>query len=75
MDLEAISDFHYMKTITPLKKKVSNPFNFRSASMVTTFVCSAGSRTQFIWKFMKKANQINAGVKQAELEYPLLEKM
>ena len=64
--------FHHLENI---KKKVSNPFNFSGAPMVTTFVRSAGSRTQGVGKFLEKASQIDAGVRPAELKHPSLKKM
>ena len=76
-DLEAILDFQLRKTLKPLldfkkiKQKVSLPFNFWGTPIVTTFVCSAGSRTQFL----EKASQTDTGVRLAELEHPFLKKM
>ena len=75
MDLEAISDFLLRTTLKLLidrekiKKKVFNPFNFRCAPMVTTFIRSGGSRTQNMWKFLEKASQTDAGVRLLELEH------
>ena len=42
---------------------------------MTTFVRSAGSQTQGVWKFLEKASQTDAGVSLAELEHPSLKKM
>ena len=42
--------------------------------MVTTFVCSVGSQTQGMWKFVDKAGQTDAGVRLTELEHPSLKK-
>ena len=74
-------DVQLRKTLKPLldlekieNKKVYNPFNFRGAPMVTTFVRLAGSRNQGVWKFLEKANQTDAGVCLAELEHPSLKK-
>ena len=58
-----------------LFKKVTTLLNFRGASMVTTFVRSAGSRTQGVWKFLEKARQIDAGVRLAKLKHLSLRKM
>ena len=43
--------------------------------MVTTFVHSAGSRTQGVWKFLEKSSQSDAGVRLAESELPSMKKM
>ena len=43
--------------------------------MVSTFVCSAGSRNQEVWKFLEKVSQTDAGVRLAELEHSSLKKM
>ena len=77
--LGAISDVQLWKTLKPLldiekikKKKVSNLFNFRGAPMVTTFVRSASTRTQGVWKFLKKSSQTDIGVGRAELVHSYL---
>ena len=57
-----------------IKKKVSNPFNFRGTHIVTTFICSADSRTQGVWRYLEKASQTDAGVRLVELEQPSLKK-
>ena len=53
------------------KKNVANPLNFRSAPMVTTFVCSVGSRTQFL----DEASQPDVGMRLAGLQHSSLKKM
>ena len=59
VELEAVGDFQLQKALKSLLSldkvkdlKVSNPANFRSAAMVTTFVRSAGDRTKGVWKFL-----------------------
>ena len=76
-----ISDFQIRRSLKPLmglekiqKKKVSNPLNFRSAPIVTTFVRSVGDRTQSVWNFLEAACHTDAGVRLAELEHPSLKK-
>ena len=56
------------------KKKISNPLNFKSAAMVTTFIRSAGDRTKGVWQFLDTARQTDAGVKLAELEHSSLKR-
>ena len=56
------------------KKKVNNPLNFKSAAMVTTFICAAGDRTKGVWKFLDTVRQTDTGVKQAELEHSSLKR-
>ena len=56
------------------KKKVNNPFNFKSAAMVTTFIRSAGDRTKGVWKFLDTVCQTDTGVKLAELEHSSLKR-
>ena len=80
--VEANLDYPVKKVLKPLiyLKKVNdlpftNPLNFRGASVVTTFVCTAGRRTQGVWQFLYKASQANVGVKLAEIEHPSLKKM
>ena len=40
--------------------------------MVTTFVCSAGSRTKAVWNFLEKASRVD--IKLAEFEHLFLKK-
>ena len=49
-----------------------NPFNFRGAPMVTTFICSAGCHTQEVWKFLEKVSHTDVGMSQVVLEHPFL---
>ena len=81
VELEAVGDFQLRKALKPLLSlekiqnlNVSNPFNFRSAAMVTTFVRSAGDRTKGVWKFLSTACQTDTGIKLAELEHSSLKK-
>ena len=80
--LEAIADFQLRKKLKPLidlemidNKLIRNPFNFRGAPMVTTFVRSVSCRTRGVWDFLNQANQTDAGIRLAELEHPSVKKM
>ena len=80
-ELEAVGDFQLRKALKPLLSlekvknlNVSNPANFRSAAMVTTFVRSAGDRTKGVWKFLSTVCQTDTGIKLAELEHSSLKK-
>ena len=80
-ELEAVGDFQLRKALKPLAAlekikdlKVSNPANFRSAAMVTTFVRSAGDRTKGVWKYLSTVCQTDTGIKLAELEHSSLKK-
>ena len=80
-ELEAVGDFQLRKALKPLASlekienlKVSNPTNFRSAAMVTTFVRSAGDRTKGVWKFLSTVCQTDTGIKLVELEHSSLKK-
>ena len=80
-ELEAVGDFQLRKALKPLARlekihdlKVSNPTNFRSAAMVTTFVRSAGDRTKGVWKYLSTVCQTDTGIKLAELEHSSLKK-
>ena len=82
VELEAVSDFQLRKALKQLLNldkvqnlNVSNPANFRSAAMVTTFVRSAGDRTKGVWKFLSTVCQTDTGMKLAELEHSSLKKM
>ena len=55
------------------KRKVANPYLFRGAPMVTTFVYSTGIRMKAVWNVLEKASQ--ADIRLAELEHPSLKKM
>ena len=79
VELEAVGDFQLQKALKPLLSlekiknlNVSNPMNFRSAAMVTTFVRSAGDRTKGVWKFLSTVCQTDTGIKLAELEHSSL---
>ena len=81
VELEAVGDFQLRKALKPLLSlekikglNVSNPANFRSAAMVTTFVRSAGDRTKGVWKFLSTVCQTDTGIKLAELEHSSLKK-
>ena len=80
-ELEAVGDFQLRKALKPLARlekindlKISNPANFRSAAMVTTFVRSAGDRTKGVWKYLSTVCQTDTGMKLAELEHSSLKK-
>ena len=80
-ELEAVGDFQLRKALKPLASlekindlKISNPVNFRSAAMVTTFVRSAGDRTKGVWKFLSTVCQTDTAIKLAELEHSSLKK-
>ena len=80
-ELEAVGDFQLRKALKPLARlekindlKISNPANFRSAAMVTTFVRSAGDRTKGVWKYLSTVCQTDTGIKLAELEHSSLKK-
>ena len=81
VELEAVAEFQLRKALKPLLSldkiknlNVSNPVNFRSAAMVTTFVRSAGDRTKGVWKFLSTVCQTDTGIKLAELEHSSLKK-
>ena len=74
-----MGDFQLRKALKPLlsfekvnNANVSNPSNFRSAAMVTTFVRSAGDRTKGVWKFLSTVCQ--TVMKLAELEHSSVKK-
>ena len=81
VELEAVGDFQLRKALKPLlsldkikELNVSNPANFRSAAMVTTFVRSAGDPTKGVWKLLSTVCQTDTGMKLAELEQSFLKK-
>ena len=81
VELEAVGDFQLRKALKPLLNfekvqnlNVSNPTNFRSAAMVTTFVRSPGDRARGVWKFLNTVCQADTGMKLAELEHSSLRK-
>ena len=68
------------KTLKPLSslktidnKDVTNPYLFKNATMVTTFVRSAGHRTKELWHFLEEASR--ADVILADLRHYTLKKM
>ena len=79
-DPSKITD-HQLKTILkPLfsfksinEKSIANPYLFRDAAKVTTFVRAAGTRTRELWRFIQEASCAN--LRLAELEHPSLKKM
>ena len=54
-------------------KNVTNPYLFRGAPMVTTFVCSAGSHTKGLLGFLEETSR--ADIRLVELEHPTLKKL
>ena len=72
---ELSADFQLGRGLKPLielktvqEKNISNPYLFRGASMVTTFVCLAGNRSKGMWKCLDKASR--ADIRLVELEHP-----
>ena len=71
---------HQLKTILkPLSsiktindKNICNPYLFRDAAKVTTFVRTAGNRTRELWRFIQEAS--HADLRLAELEHSSLKK-
>ena len=66
------ADFQLCTALKPLlnmkliqHKDISNPYLFRGAPMVTTFVRSAGSRTKGVWRLIEKASL--ADIRLAEM--------
>ena len=57
---EALRSLQNLKEIN--NKNIENPLNFRDAPMVTTFVRSAGSRTNQMLKMLERANVAELGV-------------
>ena len=74
-----IIDHHIKKTLTSLttlktiEKKVTNPYLFRVAPMVTTFVRPISNRTKMLWHFIEEASW--ADIRLAKMEHPSLKKM
>ena len=73
-------EHHLKNTLNPLitlkivnHKDITNPYLFRGALMVTTFVHSAGNRTNEFWRFIEEASRTN--ITLAESELPSLNKM
>ncbi len=68
------------KTLKPLSslkkidgKDITNPYLFKSAAMVTTFVRSAGPRTKELWHFLEGASRADAML--ADLRHQSLKKL
>ena len=77
---EQTPDFQFRKALKRLYnfkeikvERVSNPYLFRGAPMLTTFVRSAGTCNQGVWRFLEKASQ--ADMILVELEHSSLKKM
>ena len=66
-----------LKPLSSLKningKDITNPYLFKNAAMVTTFVRSAGPRTKELWHFLEGASR--ADVMLADLRHQSLKKM
>ena len=74
MDLHLkISLKHLISLKTINDKDITNPYLFRGAPMVTTFVRSAGNRTRELWRFLEEASRTD--IRLAELEHPSLKKL
>ena len=52
------------------QKDITNPYLFKGAAMVTTFVCSAGNRTNKLWQFIEEASR--ADMRLAEMGHDSL---
>ena len=72
---ELQTDLHICRALTPLldfksfkNKKISNPYLFKNALMVTTLIRSAGSRMQGVSRFLEMASPVD--IKLAELGHP-----
>ena len=79
-DQSKITDHQLMTILKPLfsfksinEKSISNPYLFRDAAKVTTFVRAAGTRTRELWRFIQEASC--ADLRLAELEHSSLKKM
>ena len=66
-----------LKPLSSLKtidsKDITDPYLFKSAAMVTTFVRLAGNRTKELWHFLEGASR--ADVMLADLRHQSLKKM
>ena len=73
--LESLSiDHHLKKTLNHLtslktidQKDITNPYLFKGAHMVTTFVRSVGNRTKELWRFIEEESR--ADIRLAEMEH------
>ena len=68
-------DHHLKKALKPLStlkpidnKEITNPYLFRDAPMVTTFVRSASNRTKELWCFIEEASRTD--IRLAGMEHP-----
>ena len=74
---------HQLKTILkPLssfksinEKNISNPYLFRDAAKVTTFVRTAGNHTKELWRFVQEAScadlRLASFYRSLKLRYPM----
>ena len=67
-----------LKPLLSMKKKIdnadiTNPYSFKNAPMLTTFVRTAGSRTKELWQFIEEAS--HADVMLADTTNTMLKKM
>ena len=66
-----------LKPLLSLKKidnaDITNPYNFKNAPMLTTFVRAAGYRTKQLWQFIEEASRAN--VMLADTTNTMLRKM
>ena len=76
----SIIDHQIKKTHIPLtslktinEKEITNPYLFRGAPMVTTFVRQMSYRTRELWRFVEEASR--ADIRLAEFEHLSLNKM
>ena len=78
---QANVDHLFKKTLKPLTslktidnhKDVTNPYLFKGALMVTTFVHSAGNRTKELWRLIEEASRVD--IRLAEMKHPSLNVM
>ena len=70
-------EHHVKQSLRPLsglktidQKDVTNPYLFKCATMVTTFVRSAGNRNKELRRFIEEASRMN--IMLAEMEHPSL---
>ena len=73
-------DHQIKKSLMPLRslksvnnKMISNPYLFRGAPMVTTFVRLSSNRTKELWQFIAGASRVD--MRLAEMEHYSLKKM
>ena len=68
---KALKPLLALKTID--KADITNPYNFKNAPMLTTFVRAAGNRTKELWLFIEEASR--ADVMLADTTNAMLRKM